>query len=145
MADAPAFIYLFPPSCIHPCPSEHSRMPWPTDLHLFIYFRTGAFIRVQVSIPECHGQLTCIYLFCFRTGAFICVQVSIPKCHGRRTGIYLFISGQVHASNPRQAFPSAKADGPVFIYIFPTSCMHTISDHHSTVLEPLYRYIFPVI
>jgi hypothetical protein len=30
----------------------------------------------------------------------------------------------VHASNPGQAFPSAKADGPVFIYISPASCMH---------------------
>src|SRR6266567_3657277 len=82
MANGAAFIYLFPPSCIHPCPSEHSRMPWLTDLYLFIYFQTGAFIHVQVSIPECHG---------------------------RRTGIYLFISGQVHSSMSRGAFLNTMA------------------------------------
>src|SRR6266567_4459263 len=66
MANGPAFIYLFPPSCIHPCPGEHSRMPLPTDQHLFIYFWTGAFICVQGSIPKCHGQWTSIFLFLSR-------------------------------------------------------------------------------
>jgi len=59
----PAFVYFFPARCIHPCPGEHSRVPWPTDLHLFIAFQPGAFTHVQVSIPKCHGQWTCIYLF----------------------------------------------------------------------------------
>jgi hypothetical protein len=63
MANGPAFIYLVPPSCIHLCPGEHSQMPWLMDLHLFIYFWTGASIHVPVSISECHGQRTCIYLF----------------------------------------------------------------------------------
>src|SRR6266567_2391544 len=55
----PAFVYFFLARCIHPCPGEHSRMPWLLDLHLFIYFWTGASICVQVSIPESHGQQTC--------------------------------------------------------------------------------------
>src|SRR6266567_3080451 len=198
MANGLAIIYLFPDRCIHPCPGEHSRMPWPMDLHLYIYFHPAASTHVLVSIPECHCRPTSIYLFIsgqvhssMSRGAFpnamadgpaffyffpdrcihpcpgehsrmpwpmhlhlyiyfhpavsTHVPVSIPECHGQPTCIYLFISGQVHASNPGQAFPSAKADGPVFIYISPASCMHTSSDHHSTVLEPLYRYIFPVI
>src|SRR6266567_1798215 len=118
MADGPAFFYFFPDRCIHPCPSEHSRIPLPKDLHFFISFQ-----------PD----------------ASICVLVSIPKCHGRRTSIFLFFSRQMHASNPGQAFPSAKADGPAFIYISPASCIHTSSAQYSTVLEPSYRYIFPVI
>src|SRR6266567_3166267 len=114
MADRPAFIYLFPPSCIHPCPGEHSRMPWPMDLHLFIYFQTDAFIHVQVSIPECHGQRTSIFCFfsdrcihpClgehsqmpwptdlhlyiyFHPAASTHVLVSIPECHGQWTCIF---------------------------------------------------------
>src|SRR6266567_3825737 len=88
MADRPVFFYFFPDCCIHPCPGEHSRMPWPTHLYFFISFWTGAFIHVQVSIPECHGQWTCIFYF---------------------------FSEQVHTSNPGQAFPSVKADVPVFI------------------------------
>src|SRR6266700_2562146 len=63
MTDGPAFISFFPARYIHPCPGEDSRMPWPMDQQLFIYFWTGAFIRVQVSIPECHGRWTCIYIF----------------------------------------------------------------------------------
>src|SRR6266567_1737343 len=63
MADGPAFFYFFLDRCILPCPGENSRMPWPTDLHLFIYFQTGTFIHVPVSIPECHSRRTCIYIF----------------------------------------------------------------------------------
>src|SRR6266699_819871 len=63
MADGLAFIYLFPDRCIHPCPGEHSRMPWPMDLHLYIYFHPAASTHVPVSIPECHGQWTGIFCF----------------------------------------------------------------------------------
>src|SRR6266567_4655491 len=117
MADGLAFIYLFPPSCIHPCPGEHSRMPLPTDLYSFIYFWTGAFIRVQVSIP---------------------------KCHGRRTGIYLFISGQVHSSMSRGAFQNAMADGPAFFYFFPDRCILPCPGEHSQMpwLMDLHLYIY---
>src|SRR6266567_3111805 len=109
MANGPAFIYLFLDRCIHPCPGEHSRMPWPMDLHLYIYFHPAASIHVPVSIPKCHGRPTCIFYFfldrcilpCpgehsrmpwpmdlqlfiyFWTGVFIRVQGSIPECHGQ--------------------------------------------------------------
>src|SRR6266567_2249270 len=59
----PAFVYFFPARCIHPCPGEHSQVLWPMDLHLFIAFQTGASIHVPVSIAECHGRRTCIFLF----------------------------------------------------------------------------------
>src|SRR6266567_1335453 len=91
MGDVPAFIYLFPPSCIHTCPSEHSQMSWPTDLHLFISFQPGASTRVPVSIPDCNGRRTCIFLV---------------------------LSGQVHSSMSRGAFPNAMADGPAFFLFF---------------------------
>src|SRR6266568_5167430 len=92
-------------------------MPWPTDRHLFIYFWTGAFFRVQVSIPECHG---------------------------RRTGNYLFISRQVHSSVSRGAFPNAMAHGPEFIYLFPPSCIHSYPGEHSRMPWPtdLYSFIY---
>src|SRR6266700_342504 len=111
----PAFIYLFPARCIHPYPGEHSRMPWLMDLHLFIYFWTGAFIHVQVSIPECHGQ---------------------------QTGIYLFISGQVHSSVSRGAFLNAMADGPAFFYFFPDRCILPCAGEHSRMPWPTDLQLF---
>src|SRR6266699_1685823 len=63
IADGPPFFYFFPGKCIHLCPGEHSRMLSPTDLHFFISFRPHASIHVLVSIPECHGRRTCIFLF----------------------------------------------------------------------------------
>src|SRR6266567_2574622 len=104
MADGPAFFYFFPARCIHPCPSEHFRMPWPTDLHFFISFQAGASIRVPVSIPECYRRQTCIFLF---------------------------LSGQVHPSMSWSAFPNAMADGPAFFYFFPDRCIHLCPGEHS--------------
>src|SRR6266567_2363780 len=63
ITDGPAFFYFFLARCIHPCPGEHFRMPWPTDLHFFISFRPGASILVPVSIHECYRRRTCIFLF----------------------------------------------------------------------------------
>src|SRR6266567_4532809 len=71
IADGPPFVYFFPARCIHPCPGEHFRMPWPTDLHFFIFDRTGASIHVPVSSP---------------------------KSHCRRTSFFLFLSSQMHPS-----------------------------------------------
>src|SRR6266567_294034 len=100
MADGLAIIYLLPDGCIHLCPGEHSQMPWPTDRQLFIYFWTGGFIHVQVSIPECHGQ---------------------------RTGNYLFISGQVHSSVSRGAFLNTMADGLAFFNFFSRQVHSSVS------------------
>src|SRR6266567_4412457 len=66
--------YFFPARCIHPCPSEHSQISWPTDQHFFISFQIGASIHVPVSIP---------------------------KSHCRRTSFFLFLSRQVHPSVSR--------------------------------------------
>src|SRR6266702_2743341 len=82
------FLFFFPDRCIHPCPSEHSRIPLPTDLFFFISFQAGASICVPVSIPECHCRRTCIFLFFFRTGASIHVPVSIPESHCQRTSFF---------------------------------------------------------
>src|SRR6266567_3411999 len=127
MADGLAIIYLFPDRCIHPCPGEHSRMPWLMDLHLYIYFHPAASTHILVSIPECHGRPTCIYFLfpdrcihpCpgehsrmpwpmhlhlyiyFHPAASTHAPVSIPKCHGRWTSNHLFISRQVHSSVSR--------------------------------------------
>src|SRR6266699_2559406 len=87
MADGPAFFYFFPDRCIHPCPSEHSRIPLPTDLLFFISFQAGASIRVSVSIPECYRRQTCIFLF---------------------------FSGQMHPSISLLSFPNPIADSPPF-------------------------------
>src|SRR6266567_2367304 len=65
MADGPAFIYLFPPSCIHPCSGEHSRMPWPTDLYLFIFLQPVACIQARISIPQCLSHYIGIYFLLF--------------------------------------------------------------------------------
>src|SRR6266567_3678425 len=115
MADGPAFIYLFPDRCIHPCPGEHSRMPWLMDLHLYIYFHPAASTHIPVSIPKCHGRLTCYYLF---------------------------ISRQVYSSVSRGAFPNAMAHGPAFIYLFPPSCIHPYPGEHSRMPWPTDLHLF---
>src|SRR6266699_1355588 len=91
MADGPAFISFFPARYIHPCPSEHSQMPWPTDLHLFIYFWTGAFIHVQGK----HSRmpwLTDRHLFVFLQPV-ACIQalISIPHCLSHYISIYFLL------------------------------------------------------
>src|SRR6266567_1313765 len=94
MADRPAIFYFFPDRCIHPCPSEHSRIPLLTDLLCFISFQPGASIRVLVSIPECYRRRTYI----FQPDASISVPVSIPESHWQQTSFFLFLSSQVHPS-----------------------------------------------
>src|SRR6266567_3939613 len=94
---------------------QYMQMPWPMDQHLFIYFHTVASIHVPVSIPECHGRLT---------------------------GIFLLISGQVHSSVCRWAFPNAMADGPAFIYLFPDRCIDPCPGEHSRMPWPMDRQFF---
>src|SRR6266567_2505453 len=65
MADGPAFIYLFLDRCIHPCPGEHSQMPWPMDLYLFIFLQLVACIQALISIPQCLSHSIGIYFLLF--------------------------------------------------------------------------------
>src|SRR6266567_3091502 len=87
----------------------------PTDLHFFISFQPGASIHVPVSIPECHGRRTCIFLF---------------------------LSSQVHPSMSRLAFLNAIADGPAFFYFFPARCIHPCPSEHSRIPLPMDLLFF---
>src|SRR6266567_3880472 len=101
MADGPAFFYFFPDWCIHPCPSEHSRIPLPTDLLFFTFFPD----RCIHPCPSEHSRIPLptdlLFFISFQSGASIHVPVSIPECYRRRTCIFLFLSGQVHPSMSR--------------------------------------------
>src|SRR6266567_2578088 len=90
-------------------------MPWPTDLHLFLSFWTGAFIRVQVSIPECHGRWTSIFYFF--------LDRCMHPCPGEHS---------------RMPWPMDLH----FYFFFPDRCMHPIPDKHFRVPKPTDLHLF---